>query len=207
MITFTKQATNMKKILHPIAFVMLFAMTSFAHAYNSHYSQQRTEQNDPVKYIKTALDKLEKFNSNTSTASPVLLRTFIENEIIPHFSFDEMSRWITGPYAQRMTQEEKVDFQDRLKEAFLGSLSKHIGSFDAIKNRVRFYPTKYRGREEATVSTQVYRGNDYPVRLDFRMRMIDKDWKIIDVRANGTSAVLYYRKMFRTDLRQYNRRR
>ena len=201
----------MRKILYPITFILLLVTTSFAYAYNSHYpqrqQQQQTQQKDPLNYIQTALDKLEKFNSNTSTTSPVLLRSFIENEIIPHFSFEEMSRWITGPYSQRMTREEKVEFQDRLKEAFLNSLSKHIGSFDAIKNRVRFYPTKYRGHDESVVSAQVYRTDDYPVKLDFRMRLMGPDWKIVDVRANGTSAVLFYRQHFMADLRQYRRRR
>lgn len=196
----------MKKILLPTSFIMLLVITSFAHAYNSYYPQQQTTQKDPKQYIQSALDKLEKFTDNTNTVSPVLLRNFIENEIIPHFSFDEMSRWITGPYSQKMTREEKIEFQDRLKEAFLNSLSKHIGSFDSIKNRVRFYPTKHRRRDEATVSARVYRSNDYPVRLDFRMRYIGDDWKVVDVRANGTSAVLYYRQLFISDLRQYRRR-
>jgi len=193
----------MRKILYPITFFVLIIIAPFANAY---YPQQQTNQNDPVKYIQTALDKLEEFSRNTNTTNPVLLRNFIENEIIPHFSFDEMSRWITGPYAQRMTQEEKVDFQQRLEEAFLNSLAKHIGSFNAIQNRVRFYPTRYRGHNEAIVGTQIYRANGYPVRLDFRMRLIGQRWKIVDVMANGTSAVLYYRQMFVSDLRQYRRR-
>ena len=100
----------MKKILYPITFFILLVITPFANAY---HPQQQTNQNDPIKYIQTALDKLEEFSSNTNTASPILLRTFIENEIIPHFSFDEMSRWITGPFAQRMTKEEKADFQEK----------------------------------------------------------------------------------------------
>lgn len=196
----------MKKILRPITFVILLVITSFVNAYNTYYPQQRTYQNDPVQYIQTALEKLEAFSRNTHTASPVLLRNFIENEIIPHFSFDEMSRWITGPYARHMTQEEKTDFQERLKEAFLNSLSKHLGGFDTIKNRVRFYPTKYRRRNEAMVGTLVYRTNGYPIRLDFRMRQIGPDWKIVDIIANGTSAVLYYRHLFMADSRQYRRR-
>ena len=196
----------MKKILYPITFIMLLVTTTFAHSYNDYHPQQRANQKDPVQYIQNALDKLEKFNSNTNIASPALLKTFIENEIIPHFSFDDMSRRITGPYVQRMSKEEKAEFQDRLKEAFLSSLSKHIGNYNSIQNRVRFYPTRNRGTDEAMVSAQVYRGNDYPVRLDFRMRLIGQDWKIVDVSANGTSAVFYYRQLFITDLRQYRRR-
>jgi phospholipid transport system substrate-binding protein len=200
----------MKKIFLPIITLLLLT-TSFSHAYNgqypnNQYPQQQQSQGDPVTYIQNALEKLEEFSANANTASPIMLRDFIENEIIPHFSFTEMSRWITGPYAQRMSNEEKADFQQRLKEAFLKSLSKHLGSFDSIKNRVRFYPTRHRGYNEATVSVQVHRGNGYPVKLDFRMRLMGQDWKVVDIRANGTSAVLYYRQLFIADLRQYRRR-
>ena len=38
------------------------------------------------------------------------------------------------------------------------------------------------------------------------MRRSGDDWKIIDVKANGSSAVLYYRRHFMSQLRGYNRR-
>lgn len=196
----------MKKLFRSITFVILLVITPFANAYNTYHPQQREYESNPVHYIQAALEKLEAFSRNINTASPVVLRNFIEHEIIPYFSFDEMSRWITGPYARHMTREEKADFQQRLKQAFLNSLSKHLNSFGSIKNRVRFHRTKYRGRYEAIVGAQVYRTNNYPVRLDFHMRKIGPDWKIVDVRANGISAVFYYRQLFIADLRQYRRR-
>ena len=161
---------------------------------------------EPAYVIKTTLDKITTFSTNSDKIDPVTLRKFIESEVIPHFDFDNMSHWITGRYAKNMSVEEKKNFQKKLRETFLTSLSKHLGSFDARNTRVRFFPARYRGQSEAFVSTTVYRPDVPSVRLDFRMRRNGDDWKIIDVKANGSSAVLYYRRHFMTQLRSYNRR-
>ena len=161
--------------------------------------------NDPAFVIKTTLQKVTAFSSNSDKINPVKLRGFIENKIIPHFDFDNMAHWITGRYARNMTEADKTDFKRSLRETFLSSLAKHLGSFDAENTRFRFYPARYRGPAEAFVSTTVYRPDMMTVRLDFRMRKNGNDWKIIDVKANGSSAVLYYRRHFISQLRGYNR--
>jgi phospholipid transport system substrate-binding protein len=169
-------------------------------------AEQAYTVKEPAYVIKTTLDKITTFSTNSDKIDPVTLRKFIEKEVIPHFDFDNMSHWITGRYAQNMSDEDKKKFQKNLRETFLTSLSKHLGSFDAQNTRVRFFPARYRGQIEAFVSTTVYRPDTQSVRLDFRMRRSGDDWKIIDVKANGSSAVLYYRRHFMSQLRGYNRR-
>jgi len=172
----------------------------------SAYIPPTVKSNDPAYIIHTTLEKIITFSSSSDKVSPVQLRGFIENEIIPHFDFNNMSHWITGRYASNMSDQDKTDFQRSLRETFLSSLAKHLGSFDAKNTRVRFFPARYRGPAEAFVSTSIYRPDAPPVRLDFRMKRDGKDWKIIDVKANGSSAVLYYRRHFMSQLRQYQRR-
>ena len=160
---------------------------------------------DPAYVIHTTLKKITNFSSHSDKVNPLKLRGFIENEIIPHFDFNNMSHWITGRYARNMSDQDKSDFQRNLRETFLSSLSKHLGSFDAKNTRVRFYPARYRGPGEAFVSTSIYRPESLPVRLDFRMKLDGGSWKIIDVKANGSSAVLYYRRHFISQLRRYQK--
>jgi len=179
--------------------LLLFSTGSFA------YNAPALTSNDPAFVIQTTLDQITTFSSNSDKINPVQLRSFIENKIIPHFDFNNMSHWITGRYADNMTEQDKADFQRNLRETFLSSLSKHLGSFDAKNTRVQLFPARYRGPAEAFVSTSVYRPDNMPVRLDFRMRRDDNDWKIIDVKANGSSAVLYYRQHFISQLRQYQK--
>ena len=164
-----------------------------------------TDPADPAYIIRTALAKIITFSSSSDKVSPIQLRGFIENEIIPHFDFNNMSHWITGRYANNMSDQDKQDFQRKLRETFLTSLAKHLGSFDSKNTQIRFYPARYRGQDEAFVSTTVYRPDTPSARLDFRMKREGKDWKIIDVKANGSSAVLYYRRHFMSELRTFQR--
>ena len=187
-----------------LATLLLASMWSFAAPSNP--DSQTVTPADPAYVIKTALSKITTFSSNSDKINPIKLRGFIENEIIPHFDFNNMSHWITGRYARNMTKEDKADFQRNLRETFLSSLSKHLGSFDAKNTRVRFSPARYRGQAEAFVSANVYRPDTLPARLEFRMRRDENDWKIIDVKANGSSAVIYYRRHFMSQLRQFQRK-
>jgi len=193
-------AKNTLRLSTLIAFMLISSWTSANTA-----SNETITPADPTYVIKTTLEKITAFSSNSNKVNPLKLRGFIENKIIPHFDFDNMSHWITGRYARNMTESDKSDFQRNLRETFLTSLSKHLGSFDAENTRVRFYPARYRGPAEAFASASVYRPDSLPVRLDFRMRRNDNDWKIIDVKANGSSAVIYYRRHFMSQLRQYQR--
>lgn len=191
-----------KKIHLLITFISLSLASSLSYA----YAQEPVKSTDPAYVIHTTLAKITTFSSNSDKVNATNLRGFIENEIIPHFDFNNMSHWITGRYAKNMTEQDKSDFQRGLRETFLSSLAKHLGSFDAKNTRIRFYPARYRGAAEAFVSTTIYRPDTPTVRLDFRMKRNGNDWKIIDVKANGSSAVLYYRRHFISQLRSYQRR-
>lgn len=188
-----------------LTFISLFIISSGSFAYNRPADTAEYTPSNPAYIIHTTLDKITTFSSNSDKISPIKLRGFIENQIIPHFDFDNMSHWITGRYARNMADKDKSDFQRNLRETFLTSLSKHLGSFDAKNTRIRFHKSRYRGRDEAFVNTTIYRPDTLPVHLDFRMKRNGDDWKIIDVKANGSSAVLYYRRHFIAELRAFQR--
>ena len=193
---------NKTQSLSCITLISLMLVSSWSFAFASPANKAA----DPSYVIRTALNKITTFSSNADKVNPVKLRGFIENEIIPHFDFNNMSHWITGRYASNMSDNDKAEFQRTLRETFLSSLSKHLGSFDAKNTRVNLLPARYRGQEETFVSTRIHRPDALTVRLDFRMRREGDDWKIIDVKANGSSAVIYYRRHFIAQLREYKRR-
>lgn len=194
------------QVLQLFTFISLFLASSMSFANPPTASSQEVLDTNPAVIIKIALSKITAFSGNSDRVNPMQLRGFIENQIIPHFDFNNMSHWITGRYARNMTAEDKADFQRNLRETFLSSLSKHLGSFDAKNTRVKFHRVRYRGSDEAFVGTSIYRADTLPVRLEFRMRRVENDWKIIDVKANGSSAVLYYRRHFMSQLRQFQRK-
>ncbi len=195
----------MQSIIKRAQYLLTFASLLLVSSLSFASTPSAITPTDPAYVIHTALNKITTFSSNSDKVNPVRLRGFIENEIIPHFDFDNMSHWITGRYASNMSKKDKSDFQRNLRETFLSSLSKHLGSFDAKNTRIKFYPARYRGPAESFVSASIYRPAVPSVRLDFRMRRNKDSWRIIDVKANGSSAVIYYRRHFISQLRQYRR--
>lgn len=184
-------------------FVLLFTLAGSANAFNNRYAPAYPSTENPVQTIQTALNKLQKFSANKDNTNPKLLRGFIENEIIPHFAFDQMTYWIAGPYARRMNASNLQELEDRVKKTFLNSLDKHLSTYNASSVKMNFRRAQYRGPNEAIVSTMLLSPNQRPDRLDFRMKADGNGWKIVDVTANGISATLYYRKHFMSTLREY----
>ena len=210
----------MKKFLVPFTtlFIMLCMNVSYAYSdYPSRYgdrddrypgkSSRYSDIPDPVTELKQAVTDLEKFIKGKDAAHPGMLRAYLEKKIFPHFDFDAMSEWITGPYARYMSKEEKIKFQTKLQETFLTSLVKHMGGFDPANTSLRYEKTRFRSQgDEAVVRLRVIRNDQPPARLEFGMQRDDGKWRIVDVKANGTSAVLYYRRHFMAELRGYNDR-
>ena len=210
----------MKKFLVPLITLFAALCMNASYAY-SDYSKRYDDRSDrypersaryadipdPAKELRKVVDDLENFIKGQDVAHPGMLRAYMEKEIFPHFDFDAMSEWITGPYARYMSTEDKVKFQAKLRETFLTALVKHMGGFDPAKTSLRYDNTIYRSRgDEAIVRVKVIRENQRPARLEFGMQRNDGKWKIVDVKANGTSAILYYRRHFIAELREYNDR-
>jgi len=196
---------TMKKLLIPLMTGLLVLFTNTGYAYTDYYAKRHAPENDPVSEIKSALEDINNFSKNKDNVHPAMLRSFLENKIFPHFDFDAMAKWITGPYARYMNDEDKDKFSSALRETLLSSLAKHLGGFSPENTKVTFYRTQYRGRDEALVRASVTRGDQRPDRLEFLMHKGDKNWQIIDIKANYTSARLYYRKHFIAELREYSR--
>ena len=210
----------MKKFLIPLTTLFVALCVNSVHAYTD-YSKRYEDRGDryptrssryadipdPAKELKETVLDLEKFIKGKDAAHPGMLRAYLEKEIFPHFDFDAMSEWITGPYARYMSTEDKIKFQAKLQETFLGSLVRHLGGFDPANTKLDYANTIFRKRgEEAIVRVNVIKSGQRPDRLEFGMRQNDGDWKIVDVKANGTSAVLYYRRHFIAELRDYDDR-
>lgn len=186
-----------------LLFVLLFSVIGSAHAFNGYYPSSSQPIENPVNTIQNALDKLQKFSANRDKTRPELLRGFIENEIIPHFAFDQMTHWIAGPFARHMNASDLMALEKRVKKTFLTSLDKHLSNYNASSIRINIRHAKYRGHNDAIVTALLFSPNQRPDRLDFRMKAQGDRWKIIDITANGISAALYYRRHFISTLRQH----
>jgi len=186
-----------------LVLILFLSIAGPAHANKSYYAPATQSIENPVNTIQNTLDKLQKFSANRDNTNPKLLRAFIVNEIIPHFAFDQMTRWVAGPFARRMNPSNMLALEERVTNSFLTSLDNRLSNYNASKIRANIRRAQFRGPSEAIVTAFFFSPNQHPDRLDFRMKLQNNLWKIVDVTANGLSASLYYRNHFLSTLRQF----
>lgn len=184
-----------------LATLVIIAANAEANPYayrGDSYTPPRPNYQDigPAKLLATGIKRMRDFLAQSGTDDPTKLYSFLETQITPYFDFERMAAWVAKPHYQKMTENQKAGFRDRLQEVFLRTLANQIGMFSNPQPRIDFLRPRRSGPNEMMVSARILPDQGYPVRLTFRFWKGPQGWKVIDASANGTSAVRYYRQQF-----------
>jgi phospholipid transport system substrate-binding protein len=154
----------------------------------------RPANNGPQVLVSEGFAKLMKFLQSDHRTSKAEAGLFLEKEIAPYFDFSYMARWAAGPGYRNLSPKQRVALAQRIKEDFLTTLTERLAAYAA--QTVRILPARYRGPDQATVGVLIENNTGaYPSRLEFRFYRVDGGWKVFDVSANGSSALVYYRRL------------
>ncbi len=181
-----------------LAVVLILLTTVFTTA-NAGYAGNVVQADTPSVLLKQGIGKLTGFIKSGQAANRAQARAFLKTEIAPYFDFAYMTRWSAGPAWRRMGPEQRARMQEQLTESFLTTLAQRLTSF--TNQPVRFFTPRGQGRNDVRVSAWIMQPNGYPTKLEFRFYRGRNGWKIFDVKADGNSAVVYYRKQFKDSLR------
>ena len=182
--------------------VVLILLTTVFTTANAGYAGNVVQADTPSVLLKQGIGKLTGFIKSGQAANRAQARAFLKTEIAPYFDFAYMTRWSAGPAWRRMGPEQRARMQEQLTESFLTTLAQRLTSF--TNQPVRFFTPRGQGSNDVRVSAWIMQPNGYPTKLEFRFYRGRNGWKIFDVKADGNSAVVYYRKHFKDSLR-YNR--
>jgi phospholipid transport system substrate-binding protein len=153
----------------------------------------------PDMILRKGVTKLLKFMRQSEQPNPKKIATFLETEIAPYFDFAYMADWAAGPMKRYLTEQQKAELGQQVKELLLGTLAKRLGSYN--NQDVRFYRPRSAGRNEVKVRVGILQAGGYPANIDFRFYRSESGWKVFDVAANGNSALAYYRQHFMNQMR------
>ncbi len=154
---------------------------------------ERPAADGPQLLVRAGFGKLMKFLESDRRMSKAEVGMFLEKEIASYFDFAYMARWAAGPGYRSLGAKQQAVLAERIKDDFLTTLTTRLAGYGA--QTVRFLPTRYRGPDEATVAVLIQHAGAYPSKLDFRFYHVDGGWKVFDVSANGSSALVYYRQL------------
>ncbi|MGB0722776.1 MAG: MlaC/ttg2D family ABC transporter substrate-binding protein [Gammaproteobacteria bacterium] len=154
----------------------------------------------PENIVREGLAKLKAFIMAGGAGNTDQAREFAEQEIAPYFDFPYMVKYSTSRYWDGMSEEQKDAAATTIRDMFLASLAKNLGGYnnpDVIVHRAR----KSDDGKEVSVAVSVRFGGSSSMRMSFRFYKSKTGWKVFDVKANGQSALVYYRKYFEQQMR------
>jgi phospholipid transport system substrate-binding protein len=113
--------------------------------------------------------------------------------ISARFDFPEMAKRSLGAEWRRLTpaqQREFVDlFADLLRDAY-------VADIESYKGEKVIYTRETQEEKYAVVQTLIRSPEGTEYAIDYRLHLIDKDWKVYDVVIENVSVVNNYRSQF-----------
>ena len=204
----------MKKItITTMTLLVCFSSAIAAQSYYPERSELRVqvaEMNAPRTILEQGLNTLIAFLQQNQRPTKEQVTQFLDKSVAPYFDFAYMARWAGGPRWARMTTNEKLEMEARIQQMFLSTLAQRLSSFG--NQQVRIMRPRIGQGNEVSIGVMIQNPQAYPARLRFRFYYSRNGWRIFDVAANGSSATMYYRKLFNRrsqspDWQGYPRRR
>jgi phospholipid transport system substrate-binding protein len=120
-------------------------------------------------------------------------REQLRRVIFARFDFAEMARRSLGGEWRRRTAAEQQEFvnvfTDLLQDNYIGTIESYNGDKVA-------YNRELKDQDNAEVQTTLTTKGDAAYSINYRLRLVDKDWKVYDVVIENISVVNNYRSQF-----------
>lgn len=120
-------------------------------------------------------------------------REQLRRVIFARFDFAEMAQRSLGPEWRRRTPAEQQEFvnlfTDLLQDNYIGTIESYSG--DKVG-----YNRELQEKDNAEVQTTLTTRGEAAYSINYRLRLVDKDWKVYDVIIENISVVNNYRSQF-----------
>ncbi len=154
---------------------------------------------DPVPVLRKAVNELIAFLSQQPPPPPRAIAEYLDTRIAPMFDFGVMAKRAAGRFYRTLSPRQRAAMTEEMKRIFLTGLIEGLMAYDGQK--VRFQPPRISpDGKEAMVTMHILNPGSLPGRVDFRVEARGPEWRIVDIVANGSSAVIYYRRMLAREL-------
>lgn len=151
----------------------------------------------------TTAQVLERLHANRETleSHPEQIYEIVQDLILPHIDFTTMSRWVLGQGWRKANAEQQERFTMEFRTLLVRTYANTLLSYS--EEEIRFLPEIPGEQPDRTlIRSEIVQTGQPSLPMHYRMRQgKDKQWKVIDIIANGASLVGTYRNTFQTDLR------
>ncbi len=135
-------------------------------------------------------------------ADPKLIYPLVQDTVLPHFDFRQMSQSAMGRYWRQATDEQKErvthEFRELLVRTYATALLGYSGQ------QIEYLPVQFPdGATRIMIPTRISAMDAPPIPINYRLqRRADDKWMVYDVVIDGVSLITNYRSQFATLVRR-----
>lgn len=158
----------------------------------------------PAEMLEHSIKKVLAYLVRPKNASLEQITHFLKREITPNFDFKYMARWVAGRYYKLMSPKQQQQFTETFSELFITTFVQKLSNYQNYPPIVDNFRSKRTSEKEALASARILQENGGSIKVDFKFLKTQRGWKVVDVKANGVSALFYYRNFFNEQIRNRN---
>lgn len=153
---------------------------------------------DPEKWIvdiSNDILNLIRSDAKLAAADPQRVRQFVDDKVMPVVDFLRMTRMAVGPKWRSASPEQRAELQALFREQLTRVYS---GALATVKDQtVKLAPKRIKPTEtDAIVRTLLTSPGKPDMRINYRLKKVKGEWRIIDVDVEGIWLVDNYRNQF-----------
>lgn len=149
---------------------------------------------NPIVQARMAIDSLIAFMTKEPKPARPAIARFLDREIAPLFDFDYMTQIAAGRVYYRLNDSQRAAMADLMKRMFLTETTLKLMAYDGRNIHYQQPRIAPDGKQAILRIAVVDPYRYYPTRIELRLAEGPQGWRIIDVAANGQSAVAYFRR-------------
>lgn len=136
-----------------------------------------------------------KGDAKLAQADPQQVRKFVDEMVMPVVDFVRMTRMAVGPKWRTATPEQRTELQSLFRAQLTNVYS---GALATVKDQtVKLAPNRVKPTEtDAIVRTLLVAPGKPDMRINYRLKKVKGEWRIIDVDVEGIWLVGNYRSQF-----------
>lgn len=172
----------------------LFLLSSFAVA----------AIDDPQRLVRETGDKvLAEVSARKAQleANPQLIYPLVENTVVPHFDFRQMSQAALGRYWRDASEAQKEEVTREFRELLVRTYATALLNYS--DQQIEYLPVRNPpDADRVMIPTRVASSGAPPVPIDYRLERNDSKWLVYDVVIDGVSLITNYRSQFASLVRR-----
>jgi phospholipid transport system substrate-binding protein len=190
----------LKKLIAAIG-LLLLSVVGTAQA-----QEQEISSDNPYLLVKNVATKTFariKQNQDEIKADPEMLRTIMEEELVPHIDYKFAAFMVLGKHFKSVPREKMGEYISVFRQYLITTYAVAMGYYD--NQTVIFEPeSNFEGQKSVTVRAVVQDPERPEIKIAFKVRKDSKtnEWKAYDMVAEGISMLNSKRSEFESILRQ-----